>query len=105
MRVLILHNRYREPGGEDAVVTSECDLLRARGLDVIHYQVTNEVSAGNNTAVTLRTGLAAPWSSKSYHLVRELTERLRPDVAHVHNFWLRLSPSVHAACRASGCVT
>jgi len=86
-------------------VTSECDLLRARGLDVIHYQVTNEVSAGNKTAVALRTGLAAPWSSKSYHLVRELTERLRPDVAHVHNFWLRLSPSVHAACRASGCVT
>jgi glycosyltransferase involved in cell wall biosynthesis len=31
--------------------------------------------------------------------------RFQPDLAHVHNFWIRLSPAVHAACRNAGVPT
>ncbi len=34
MRIMIVHNRYREFGGEDAVVDSEAEMLRLAGHDV-----------------------------------------------------------------------
>jgi glycosyltransferase involved in cell wall biosynthesis len=103
MKVLLLHNRYREAGGEDAVVSSESYMLRCRGLDVIELQVSNE-SAGNYRAI-LKAGLASCWSYDSYRAVREICARERPDVAHLHNFWMKLSPSVHAACHSEGVAT
>ncbi len=35
MKVLLLHNRYRQPGGEDAVVQSEAELLESQMAIVI----------------------------------------------------------------------
>ena len=34
MRILICHNFYQQPGGEDQVFASEVDLLRKFGHDV-----------------------------------------------------------------------
>jgi hypothetical protein len=41
MRILLLHNRYQQPGGEDAVVQAEKDLLESHGHSVALYQVNN----------------------------------------------------------------
>lgn len=54
---------------------------------------------------TLEAGFSATWSSHSYKTVLDLCRQFRPDVAHVHNFWMKLSPSVHAACREFGAAT
>jgi glycosyltransferase involved in cell wall biosynthesis len=95
MKVLILHNRYRQPGGEDQVACAETQLLRERGVDVLEYAVDNDTVSP----------LATVWSRDSYRKVQEVCRHFRPDVAHVHNFWLKLTPSVHAACRESGAAT
>src|SRR5437764_3103660 len=95
MRVLILHNRYRQPGGEDQVAMAEARMLREHGVDVHMYAVDNEVVSP----------LQSAWSRDSYETVRAVCQRFRPDIAHVHNFWLKLTPSVHAACRESGAAT
>lgn len=95
MKVLILHNKYRQPGGEDQVARAEIRLLCERGVDVYEYEVDNETVSP----------LASAWSRDSYEKVREVCRRFRPDIAHVHNFWLKLTPSVHAACRESGAAT
>src|SRR5438552_324397 len=42
MKVLLLHNRYRQPGGEDAVARSEAALLRANGVTVREAWFDNE---------------------------------------------------------------
>ena len=34
LRVLMVHNRYREPGGEDVVADAQTRLLTSRGHDV-----------------------------------------------------------------------
>lgn len=102
MRVLILHNRYRQSGGEDSVVQAETELLQSRGVKVLTKIVENPApDAGTATCI----GLRAPWSSKSYDQVRSMCETFRPDIAHVHNFWMVLSPSVHAACHHGGAAT
>lgn len=105
MRVLILHNRYHQPGGEDAVALAEAELLRAHGVEVRQFEVDNHPAAGDPASAALRLGLSAAWSRDSYAAVRKLCDEFRPQVAHVHNFWMRLSPSVHAACRESGAAT
>jgi len=98
MKVLILHNRYREPGGEDAAASAEAALLREGGVDVVEATFDNQGSP-------LQLGLHAAWSRDSYRQVHAWCAAHQPDLCHVHNFWMRLSPSVHPACHAAGVAT
>lgn len=99
MKVLMLHNRYRQLGGEDAVVRAEVDVLRDHGVDVIQANFHNEVP-GRRWGEAARLGIASAWSARSHSEVEDLCRNHRPDVAHVHNFWFKLTPAVHAACQA-----
>jgi len=105
MRVLILHNRYRQHGGEDAVAEAETDLLRSRGVEVLRLDADNEADPRVDLKGALGLAFKSHWSNESYRGVREICREFRPDVAHVHNFWLRLTPSVHAACHDAGVPT
>ncbi len=98
MRVLQVHNRYREPGGEDAVVDAEADLLRAAGHQVSQFQVENPP-----TRVGATLALAAsPWNSQSARRVAAYAAAQPFDIAHVHNTWFTLSVSVLRALRRAG---
>ena len=105
MKVLLLHNRYRQPGGEDRVAAAEASLLRRHGIRVIEPDFENAIAARGRLRQTFELAAQSAWSADSYQRVRKLCELHRPDVAHVHNFWLRMSPSVHAACRDAGVPT
>lgn len=105
MRVLILHNRYSNPGGEDAVVRSEAALLESSGVEVRVEQFENPDPESASFYDRVRAGLAAAWSRDAASRVAGLCGQFRPDIVHVHNFWMALSPSVHAACRRSGAAT
>ena len=105
MKVLLLHNRYRQPGGEDRVAAVEAALLRRNGIQVVDPDFQNVVPSRNRLRQTFELVAQSAWSADSYERVRMLCEIHRPAVAHVHNFWLRMSPSVHAACRDAGVPT
>jgi glycosyltransferase involved in cell wall biosynthesis len=105
VKVLILHNRYRQPGGEDQVVLAEEMLLRERGAQVRLVEVDNGAPQGEGLLHTIAMAGAAAWSPSSYSLAARICREFQPDVVHIHNFWMSLSPSVHAACRASGAAT
>ena len=105
VRVLMLHNRYRQPGGEDLSASAEVDNLRAHGIEVIDQQFDNEVPPGSGVAGSLRLALGSAWSRRSHQEVSRLCEQHSPDVAHVQNFWMKLSPSVHDACHRAGVPT
>ncbi|MDR7588877.1 MAG: glycosyltransferase [Armatimonadota bacterium] len=99
MRVLILHNRYREPGGEDAVVAAEGELLRSRGHEVQEFIAENAEVDGISA---LRAAAEAVWSEAARRRVLRLIREFRPDVVHLHNTFARLSPSVYWACQEAG---
>ena len=105
MRVLLLHNFYAQPGGEDAVFFAETGLLRSHGIAVEQFAASNGDVVGRGRLATARTLWRAGFNRKVFEEVRVVCGRLRPDVAHVHNFWFSLSPSVHAACHAEGVPT
>jgi glycosyltransferase involved in cell wall biosynthesis len=98
VKILQLHTRYRQPGGEDAVVRAEADLLRSAGHTVFTYEVRNPESR----VATAAALASAAWNASAKRTVRALTEKHQPDVAHVHNTWFALSPSVFAGLRRAG---
>lgn len=100
--VLVIHNRYQQSGGEDAVVRAEVEQLRARGHCVIEYMRDNTEISGYGRARTAALALRAIWSSDTYATLRDLIRRERPDIAHIHNFFPLVSPAAHYACKASG---
>ena len=99
MRVLMLHNRYIQPGGEDVVFESEAALLRENGCDVLTHE---EHNAHARNLKSLRTAAGTIWSRQSYEKVHTLLAGHRFDVLHVHNFFPLISPSVYYAARAHG---
>jgi glycosyltransferase involved in cell wall biosynthesis len=97
MRVLLVHNFYQIPGGEDSIVREELSMLKTHGVDVELYSVTNDDIKG--TLATIATALQVvynPWARRA--LSKKLAEFL-PDVVHIHNFFPLLSPSILDACR------
>lgn len=100
MKVLLLHNRYRLAGGEDAVVRAEMALLASRGHAVSLLEVSNESIGG--LAGRVRAAGRTIYSIASERDVARELARVHPDVVHVHNFFPLLSPSVYRACRRAG---
>ena len=99
MNVLVVHNRYREAGGEDRVVELETGLLERHGHRVTMYTPDNASLAGMNT---LRMAGRTLWNRTSYGDVRQLIARAAIDIVHVHNTLPIASPSVYYAAAAEG---
>lgn len=101
MKVLILHNAYREPGGEDAVVAAERRLLTEAGHDVHLATVSNEaIRTGRQKLSTL---VRAPCDPARRDWTAALVSRTGAEIVHVHNFFPLLTPAVHAAAAQAGC--
>ena len=98
-RILVLHNRYREAGGEDHAFEQEAALLRAHGHEVIEYVDTNQRIDDSRP---LAFGLEAIWSGSTVARLERVLAETRPDVAHFHNTFLVISPAAYYACRRAG---
>lgn len=98
-KILIVHNRYRFPGGEDTVVETETALLRAHGHEVEQYFDSNQRLAGGSQVQKI-SGLS--WSTHTIRALTDVLERFRPDVVHCHNTFYRISPSVYWLCKRMG---
>jgi glycosyltransferase involved in cell wall biosynthesis len=100
--VLVVHNRYRQPGGEDTVVRAEVELLRRAGHRVVQYSRSNDeiLQYGAGRKASLLIG--ASWNARSYADLRALLQQEQPDIAHFHNTLPLVSPSAYYACRRSG---
>ena len=92
-KILQVHNHYREGGGEDTVVAKEAAVLRSAGNTVLEYRVTNP-SQPFRAGASL---LVAPWNPASASRIGTSIAADRPDVAHIHNTWWALTPSIVSA--------
>ena len=48
LSVLVIHNQYQQPGGEDAIVRAEVELLRRQGHRVVQHLRDNSAIANCN---------------------------------------------------------
>jgi len=99
MKVIIVHNRYKQVGGEDVVFDQERHLLERAGHNVEVYCRSNfetDSYPGVKRLVLLKNSI---WADDTYRDFGELLSRFKPDVVHIHNTWVMISPSIYEACR------
>lgn len=99
MRVLMLHNHYRQPGGEEACFFAEVEMLKRRGHKVITYQLHNDDVPKFGPAELAATTI---WNRKAYRDVKRIIAATAPAVMHCHNTFPLISPAVYYAARRSG---
>lgn len=100
MKILIIHNHYLESGGEDSVVSAEIDMLRYFGEQVILYERSNDeintLSFRRKIYFALKDIM---WSNKTYHDIKQIIFNEKPDIAHIHNPFIMMSPSLYYALK------
>lgn len=101
--VLLVHERYRQRAGEDAVFDAELDLLRRMNHDVRTLVVDNDAIPDDpGLGQRVRLGAETVWSSRAARLIASHLADRRADVVHVHNTFPLLSPSIYGVAHESG---
>lgn len=98
-RVLLLHNRYRQAGGEERVVDELEALLRARGHAVARLERDSDTASSGRAAHGLLRGGLDPGD------VAKAVRLHRADVVHAHNLHPLLGWRALAAAQAAGART
>ena len=99
MKIIVVHNFYQQPGGEDVVVAAETSLLEKNGHTVNRYLRSNDEVAAMTGAKRVLLVKDMIHSARSKLDLARLLRDTKPDVVHVHNTFMRISPSIFEACR------
>ena len=99
MKILLCHNYYQRPGGEDQVFLDEGRLLESNGHDVVRYTAHNrDVDGMGKLELACRT----VYNRQAYRELRELIRREQPDLMHCHNTFPLISPAAYSAAHVEG---
>lgn len=98
--ILIVHNYYQIPGGEDTVVENEKTLLETHGHDVVLYTRSNSELSKMRKVSKLLLPITTIFNPRTYKDIKKLIVENQIDVVHVHNTLNLISPSVYYAARA-----
>ena len=86
MRILIIHNHYQHPGGEDVVFKQECALLA--GVAAVATLTFRNQPGWRGAWQTLWS----PWNSWAGRQVSRAIRQHRPTVIHIHNLHYAIGP-------------
>jgi len=86
-KVLLIHNFYKNYGGEDSVVEDETLFLKKYvELDTLFFQNTGSIIKDSfNVVSTNRTNLI------SLKKLKNKIQEFRPDIVYIHNLWFSAS--------------
>lgn len=99
MKILLAHNHYLIPGGEDESFKAETDLLRQMGHEVVLFEEDNrKVESIGKLSTAVRT----IWSVETYRRISGILKSGSFDLVSVQNFFPLISPSIFYAARKAG---
>jgi glycosyltransferase involved in cell wall biosynthesis len=99
MKILLVHNTYQQPGGEDVVFESEKRLLEQAGHQVISYVRSNKELGNASGLHAIAVVPRMVWSSETRREFSAILDKERPEIVHAHNTFMVISPSIYSACR------
>jgi len=102
VKILLVHNAYREPGGEDVVFEQERQVLEEAGHQVVTYRRNNHEVNGDSLAGQLSLASKTVWAGDSRREFAAMLCRETPHIVHLHNTFIVISPSIYSACREAG---
>lgn len=99
MKIVMCHNHYQQPGGEDLSFAQEARLLETRGHEVVRYTKHNDDIRGMGKLAAARRTI---WNRDTYRELRKLFRQQQPDVAHFTNTFPLISPAAYYAAKEEG---
>ena len=94
--VLLVHNQYQKPGGEDEVVRVETALLKSRGHDVQEFRLHNDAINDMSRTDLIR---ATFWNGSARRKIDDALTTFGSGIAHFHNTFPLVSPAAYYAAR------
>jgi glycosyltransferase involved in cell wall biosynthesis len=93
MKILFVHNRYQQPGGEDRALELESSLLIEKGHEVKILIFDNQGITGSwfQKIITFKNAIYNPASAT---ILRYNILEFKPDIIHFHNIFFVASPAV-----------
>tara|TARA_X000001036_G_scaffold18557_2_gene15663 strand:- start:18220 stop:19371 length:1152 start_codon:yes stop_codon:yes gene_type:complete len=85
-KLLIIHNKYQNIGGEDVAVENEVEILKKYfDVEFLYFK--------NNNSITLKqlVSFITNNNSESINLLQNKIASFKPDVVYVHNTWFKAS--------------
>lgn len=101
-KILIVHNYYQIPGGEDTVVANEKKLLEDHGHEVILYSRDNSELKTMGKFRKLLLPFTTVYNPRTSREIKGIIKEQGVDIVHVHNTLNLISPSVYYAARKCG---
>lgn len=95
--ILIVHNYYQIPGGEDTVVANEKKILEDNGHKVVLYTRNNNEIKTMNAFQKILLPFTSIYSFKTAREIKKIIKEENIDIVHVHNTLSLISPSVYYA--------
>jgi len=105
MKILLVHNYYQLPGGEDAVFDHDRKILEQGGHEVLTYCRSNNELSEMSLAQRMLSLDSFISSGQTKREIAELLRRHKPDLVHVYNTFTMITPAVFDACRQAGVPT
>ncbi len=99
MKILIYHNYYQNRGGEGQAVFKEKELLESKGYRVIFFSKDNQEINNYTFSQKARLCYETVFSRSTHKKVIEIVREEEPDIAHIHNVFPLISPSVYYALK------
>ena len=99
MKILICHNYYQNKGGEARVALEEKELLESKKHRVILFGKDNQEIDNYTFIQKTRLSYETVFSRSTYKKVIEIVREEKPDIAHIHNVFPLISPSVYYALK------
>ncbi|MEL7340058.1 MAG: glycosyltransferase, partial [Bacteroidota bacterium] len=101
MKILIVHNRYLQKGGEDTVVAAEKELLESYGHQVRICMFDN-ADIPEGAFGKLRAMFRSINNPAAKARVKAEIADFGAEIVHVHNTFYVASPAIYAAAKESG---
>ncbi len=117
-RLLSINNYHYRRGGADIVYLEHAALFEGLGWETAYFAMRHpnnlpspwseyfveEIELGNDYSLAAKLGksIKVIYSFEAKRNLRRLLERFKPTVAHLHNIYHHLSPSILSTLRSSG---
>lgn len=95
--ILMAHNYYQIPGGEDTVVANEKKMLEDNGHKVILYTRSNNELKTMGPLRKLLLPFTTIYNPRTAKDIKKIIKKENVDIVHVHNTLNLISPAVYYA--------
>jgi len=92
MKILIIHTKYQQPGGEDTTVLQENLFLSE------HYEVDTLFFQNKKGFIGFFQFFCSIWNISAAFKIKRAVIKFKPDIVHVHNWHFASGPVIIRIC-------